>query len=182
MFTRKAVRTLIVVVAATALVGSGLAVRADEATWSDPKDMDWGLDIATVSRGHAEWDVGRRLVHTISTHERWRSRSLDPRCATGFGIRIRDNDRSIQIYYNRGRLRSRVENRRGELVGRVRVQRPDRRSVRVWVRPRLLGDIGDSYEWFAASSTADCSCKDNAACPAVSDRAPNRGTIRHRRH
>lgn len=176
-------RILAALVMAAPLLAPAISSRADQVSRSDPREMDdWGLDIADVSHRHARWDSGWRLVHTISTHDAWRSRSLRPRCGTGFGVLIRDSRRSIDVSYRNGKLRGRVQNSRGEFVGRVYVTRPDRRSVRIWIRPRLIGKVGGTYDWFAAATTASCRCDDSgAACPAVVDRAPNRGYIRHHR-
>lgn len=178
-----ALRLLSMLVAATAVLAPAMSSRADDVSRTDPQDMDdWGLDIARVSHRHARWNSGWRLVHTISTYEPWRSRSLRPRCGTGFAVLIKDSRRSVDIFYKNGKLRGRVENARGDFVGRAYLTRPDRRSVRVWIRPRLIGRVGGSYDWSAGAETASCGCDDSgAACPALFDRAPDRGFIRHQR-
>jgi hypothetical protein len=164
----------------------GVPASADDATRSDPREMDWGLDIAAISQGHFQRasDGDWRLVHTVTMYEKWRSRKL--RCYSSISMRIRDNDRSIRIVYRDGHLRGRVESARGRFVGRAYVTRPDKRSLSVRVRPRHLGRVGQSYRWRISAGTTGCGCDDNGggtspSCIGVVDVAPDRGYLTHRR-
>lgn len=176
--------TLTTVLAAAFLAAT--PVMADDATRSDPREMgDRGLDIAMISQGHLQRasDGDWRLVHTITMYQKWRTREL--RCYGSISLRIKDNNRSVRIVYRDGDLRGRIEDARGKFVGRAYVTRPDQRSATVRIRPRHLGRVGRSYAWRVSAETTGCGCDDNgstsASCPAVSDAAPHRGYMSHRR-
>jgi hypothetical protein len=157
-----------VAVTPTAAMGDSEAIR-------DPNDARGLLDIATASHGHD----GRSLVHEVTMHEKWRSRTLgrntdwitifvDIRRAEDryFGF-----ERTIAFRYRAGKLKAFLyKHGADELVARLRVRRPDPRTVRVWVRPDQLSRRPmDRYWWYAETTYRDC----------CSDLAPS-GDVEHR--
>ena len=178
----RASRIARVVAAATLAASFGIpTAAADKVTVRDKEENLGFADIAKVSHGHSERPDGSpRIRHTITLHERWRSREL---CYTGrdIEIHIRDTNRTIVIYY-REKLQARVydlDRPKNSTVGWPRVWRTDRKSVTVSLRQALLGNVGESYRWDVGAISGPCNCEDNASCPARLDRVPNRGYIRH---
>ena len=200
-------RSTVVACGALILCLLGMApASADRASKTDAEDSPGLLDIARVAHGHRDG----RLVHRIRTHEPWPARRLDrdtrwivfwistndrPRQPEGF-------ERLIWIHYARGRLRGAVyqpsttDGYYGphERVGKVRVTRPDARTVVVRFEARLLDENLRNYRWWAQTSwetergpcAEDGMVVDNhngypfSESGTCFDRGPGGGYLRHR--
>lgn len=151
-------------------------VAADQATRRDADDVRSFLDIAKVSHHHVRLQDGRRrVIHTISMHEKWSSRWLYRSGCGDLSIWIDDPGRIIQIFRSNGELRARLGQRQ------LPVWRPDRRSIAVRARPRALAGDDGTYRWRARSlATQDPSCEGGTR--GWEDYAPNERWIRHDLH
>jgi hypothetical protein len=176
--------------ALSVIVGTvGLALvqapaAADVVTRKDPKDTAGRLDIRRVSHGHAGEGA---VTHTITTYRRFASRLLRPHGkATGVLQLWIDGDsddgwwaRQVVVQWRNGRLRAPIFDAETQRrVGRAKVTRPNRRSVKVAIKLSHLGDLGESreYFWMAVSDFWNQTrCKSSCW-----DFAPNHRTIRHR--
>jgi hypothetical protein len=177
---RKSFISTTVVVLSLGVPGAMPTSRADEATTADWDDSSTFLDIASVSHGHGKRADGSwRFQHTITTQEKWRSKRL---CASGITVAVKDTNRSVQIYWE-GKLRAKLRDgeREGrQIIGHPAVWRSDHRSVRVSIRPKLLGEVNGDYRYAVSTSYVSCQCsKTGGLCPTMSDRVPERGYIRH---
>lgn len=164
---------------------------ADVVAWRDGDDTVGRLDIASVRHGHRG---ARSLIHTIRTRETWRKRVLrdesswlalvfDRRKATS-----RD-DRYLRIDFSKdsglyARLTTFGTHGPGELIARVPVWRPTRRSVRVRFRKGRLGRDLKRYEWRAITSFENAGkCRsgadsaDQGGCIDYSPRPRRRGVV-----
>ena len=119
---------------------------------STPFDIKW------VKHGHA----GRKLAHTISTYEGWRSSKLGDNGK--FQINIAPGKagvtRIIVIYLDGGELVSKMYNvfDGSETVGRPQVRRPTSRTVRVTFPKRWLKRGLEAYRYdvlYAEQMTED---------------------------
>lgn len=155
-------RLLLVGLSVLALLGTvGAPALADRGGLSDPNDGRGLLDIRRIS--HRDDDRGR-LVHTVRTFARWRTKELPSNDENSVGILFESrsdkfgSDRFIWIRRSReGRLYAKLyrvlTHPNGEFLRRVPVWRPDRHSVRVAVHPRFLGRrFADGYRWRAITS------------------------------
>jgi hypothetical protein len=155
---------------------------ADVVTRKDPKDTLGRLDIRRISHGHAGEDA---VTHTITTYGEYSSRLLDWSQRPGgmlllFIDGVDDGwERIVVVRWRDGRLRAPIfdEDRR---VGMAQVTRPNRRTVKVTLQKRQLGDLGDppQYLWRAISLFRNRGrCKGVFSCL---DGAPNGREVRHR--
>jgi len=137
---------------------SGTA-SADTARFNDPNDTPGRLDVKAVRHGHD----GARLVHSAYTYRRWGSRALsDDESYIGFyldaGTSRTRADRFVWIRHKPGRgLYARIfrpgVHANGERLGKVRVSRPGRRSVRIYLRrSQLSSGILNGYRWRVTTS------------------------------
>ena len=164
--------TVIVVFVCFALIAP-TNVSADQATRRDADDVRSFLDIAGVNHEHERLaDGSRRIRHTIRMHERWSVRSLFPNRCGHLVIQIdRMGGPQIEFSYD-GELKAHFDGRR------VPTWRPNRRSITVRVRPRLLARGDRSYRWLARSlATADDAC--SSGDQGFVDTAPDSRWIRH---
>lgn len=124
-------------------------------------------------RGHREGNGP--LAHTIEMHNRWRTRALR---GSPSAIHLyfetdgdRRSERQLTIDVKRGTLQATMTNGNERVIGRAKVWRVDRRTVRVAFRRRLLRRGIDSYRWaamtsFSKASSSDCYVRGDvsAAC------------------
>ena len=160
-------------VAASLVVALALAspAMADDAGRPDPREVGGKMDIVTIAHRHGrERPRGAWLQHRVAFDEaftgRWFRRRGD------LGIRFFGTGKSATVVRNGG-WKGRLYNRRGRLVGRPTVWRPNRRTVVVSLPVRWLGTDVERYRWRAVSATAPRRCDDApdaaAACPAYLD-------------
>lgn len=179
MLTRRRTALLPVLAIALLVVVGGLdPAAAGYRRVQDPDDLEARVDVKWASHGHLK--EGGALRHALGTHARWRSRAL-----RSYRVRIDfdlDKDaaaeRQLRVRYKDGRLRAAMY--RGEFFdvevqGRVRVRRPNRRSMWVAFAPDLLRKDLARYRW-SVLVYARGTCP--GSCPA--DSAPDRGWVKHR--
>ena len=149
--TYRAAATAIVV--ALALASGALADRRTVADGVDERAAP--LDIASIGHGH---DPRGRLVHRVTMQDSWRLRALRPRrgeLALLFDLdgKLIDGhpefERAIVIWTSGGRLRAQMRGVRSQVLGRVKVWRPNNRTVKVAFRKALLRRGLAEYHWFA---------------------------------
>jgi hypothetical protein len=171
---RRRVVLLTVVVVALFAVGNAYA---DSRAISDGNDRPGPLDIRSASHAHN----GERIVHTISTFNRWRLGVLGPNTPNLFAVEIStDGDRALErvvlVFSRNGHLVAPIIRLpSGAVVGSASASRPNSRTVRVSIRRSLLGNPS-GYRWNAHSQYR----KAGGACSQFCiDRAPNRGRVLH---
>lgn len=145
--------TLVVLMVGVALASSRTISDGDDA----PRKK---LDIKSASHGHR----GPKIVHKIVAYNRFRT-SHAP-CV------FMDTNNTDGSDYAACGLGSGLININQERTGRrLRITRPNRKTVVYKFRPRAIGNPV-AYRWYTAAPREDeCS-----GC----DRAPNNGTVRHR--
>ena len=153
----------ILVLCCVAIAALVAPANADGLRRTDRDDSPGRLDIASTAHGHGKGE----LVFRVRTYEAWKPRDLtgynrwivfpvstndDPKDPEGF-------ERYIWVDYKAGRLRA-VVLRKSEgmhataddRVGPASVERPNRRTVVVRVRKRLLGEAVRNYRWYGWTS------------------------------
>ena len=150
----------VLVLSVTLLVGTFSSPgSADTARFTDPNDTPGKLDVRDAHQEHDD----RRLVHNVRTFRRWRSRALrGDETYIGFyldaGTKGSRADRFIWVRWKKGRglyaqIFRPLTHANGDLLGPVRVSRPNRRSVRISIRPAQLSKrIRDGYRWRVTTS------------------------------
>lgn len=143
-------------------------------------DRDY-IDFDKATYGHGK---GRSVRHGVHTRERWKTKDMGGRHGVTIYfhfdtdddrrvermVRMRRKDGELWAQTFRGKyLRKRV----GEPL---RVWRPDRRSIKVRIPLRVLGDDLDGYRWLAGWYNRDTFCP--GSCH--SDWAPHDGWFVHR--
>jgi hypothetical protein len=157
----------------------GTTASADQIGQRDPNEFATLFNISFISHGHGHprdkqvaW-----LQHKIRMYKPWRSKRL--RRYGDLSLTFPSRDRRIDVVY-KGGLRARMTGDSGQVVGRPRVWRPDRRTVAVSFPHRWLGANVQHYNWRAVAVFAPpCDDVVDPACPAVIDVAPNEGSVRH---
>ena len=144
-------------------------------------DTDY-IDFDRVSYGHGR--TAGLLRHGVHTRERFKTKDMGGRHGvTIYFLFETDGDergeRMLRVRRKDGKLSGRMF--RGKYFfkkvgGRVRVWRPDRRSLKVRFPLRLLGDDLERYRWSASWYNR------RIACPGSchSDYAPHNGWFTHR--
>lgn len=144
--------TLIACLGAMALT---LVASADERTVRDDlrRDADGPLDLKEVSQGHR----GQRLVHTLRTYDAWRDRWLlgdqdsinltfDRQDSASAGV-----ERVLAVDYEDGKLVASMFNVLTDpptRVGKVHIERPNNRVLRLTFPQRLLKrNRLQAYRW-----------------------------------
>ena len=132
--------------------------KADSDRMTDPNDARGRLDIASISHGHAD----DRIRHRLRTQEGWTQDGMGRRSHILVWIstdRDQESERRISIVRQGGRLHAEMEvySAEGDSAGvrplaEVPVNKPDRRTVVVLFRPRLLGREVDRYRWSATTA------------------------------
>lgn len=151
-------KTLLVLAAVAAAALMHVAA-ADTAGTGDRDDTPGRLDLKRVRHSHE----GRRLVHSAHTYARWRSSSLaGDETYIGFyldaGSHGTRGDRFVWVRYEEGRgLYAEVfrplSHPNGERIGPVRVSRPNRRSVKISLKPSQISKgIANGYRWRSTTS------------------------------
>ena len=175
-------RMVMLVVAA--LLATTSYAAADKASQVDPDDTGGPLDIAEVGHGHRQVQgrVGPHLKHWVRTHEPWDPEVLQDSGRLFFGFDT-DGDRGsvervVSIQMDEGVLYGRVTSARG-VIGYTKVERTNRRTVRVIFPRRLLGKGVRSYRWNSYSSFQEADHPECAPTESCFDIAPNRRLIRH---
>lgn len=164
--------------ATVALLVSTVAVPASAGyrRIGDADDMKGPIDVRWAAHGHAPGGV---LRHGVGTYGTWRGRALRE-----YGLRIdfdidkdRKVERQLRVDYLKGRLRAAIYGGRffdRRASGRVRVRRPNRRSLWVSFAADTLEEGLRRYRWrVLVYARGVCP----GSCPA--DAAPPRGWIRH---
>lgn len=173
------------------------SAMADTGRFTDPNDTPGKLDVKSVRHSHDE----PRLVHSVRTFKRWRSRALaGDESYIGFyldaGNKRTRADRFVWVSWKEGRglyaeIFRPLVHANGERLGPVRVWRPDRRSVRISLRRSQLSDgIKNGYTWRVTTSyeetTTEGPCGDDGTASsfptgACIDNVPRlrRGGFRH---
>lgn len=162
---------LVVAVAVLASMVSNPA-GADTGRFTDPNDTPGKLDVKAVRHSHD----GTRLVHSVHTFKRWRSRALGgDETYIGFyleaGTKGTRADRFVWVRWKDARglyaeIFRPLTHANGERLGPVRVSRPNRRSVEISLRPsQLSAAIRDGYRWRVRTSyektTTEGACGDD---------------------
>lgn len=151
-------RYLLVAIAVVGAVLVGPA-KADTARFTDADDTPGQLDVKAVRHSHD----GGRLVHSVHTYGRWRSRALSgEETYIGFylnaGTKGTRADRFVWVRHNQRRglyadIFRPLVHANGELLGSVRVSRADRHSVRISLRPAQISKgIANGYRWRVTTS------------------------------
>jgi len=159
----------------------------------DADDTSGRLDVRTIRHAHhRSEDSERFFVHDVRTYAKWSSRLLN-RDATEVTVWFdngggSDADRVVYIDFRGGRLQAEMARYRSSgdaaevtMMGEVRVSRPDRRTVRVfvprrWVKQRHLLRYGWWVTTYFLRENGDA-CRRWYAC---ADRAPTSGLLEHR--
>jgi hypothetical protein len=191
-------RVLIVASLTTILVAFSTVAGADRGSRGDGDATSGPLDIKLTWHGHKS---GGRVVHGITTYSRWRSSLLQNKNWIAFSLDSAsgypDGNRWLWITYSRrSRLRAGLYqpgmHPTDRFIERVKVWRPNGRTVKVALRASLLFDDRpmDHYDWNAWSSFEDpgsrgCPESDPTDFPygSCQDSAPNGfgdRSIRHR--
>ena len=154
-------RIVLLLVATLALSAAPIAsVRADRARHRDRNDARGPLDVAAISHRHRTTSEGRDLlVHTIRLHEAWPVKKLRHRGFANVYFELPGHpgsppERALQIEYESGRLVAHMYDSQGDpprLVRRVRLNRPDWRTVRVVFTKSLLRKGLERYKWNAVT-------------------------------
>jgi hypothetical protein len=148
-----------VALALTAVVLTvGSPALADKTSFRDRNDTKGRLDMKRFTHGHAG---NGAVVHTVTMFKGFSSRllkapspvkkQLRPNTVWFFFDTDRDDraERAVAVRWNRGKLRAVVTNERGRVFGHASVSRPDRRTVKIKVKHRLLGrDEFKPYRWW----------------------------------
>ncbi len=148
-------RAAAVVAAALSFAPGALADRRSVADEVDERAAP--LDIASIGHGH---DARGRLVHRVAIRQPWRLRALRPgrgELALLFDVDGRlvgghpRFERALVIETRSGRLHAEMRGRRNHqrVLGRVKVWRPDNRTVKVAFPKALLRRGLAEYHWFA---------------------------------
>jgi hypothetical protein len=128
-------RCLIALGAVAATVAGGSLALADKKTFDDPKDSKGSLDIKEVRSGH---DPKGRLVHRIETYGKM-AEGQEP----GVSVYAGEFDKGDSHYLISS---FGVTNGFGEKTGRVKMKRPDNKTVVYKFRKGAIGNPG-SYKW-----------------------------------
>lgn len=160
---------------------------ADTQAFPDPDDTAGRLDIVSLRHGHSD----NGLWHSLTMQRAWHGRALRGQGSYLYIWFSTDNEdayaeRRIWIDFRDGRLIAGVEHY-DEIsdgagvspIRRLRLIRPNRKTVKVFFRSRDLGRGVTSYKWSAFSSYRH---PDREACGRCFDEAPEgagRGRITH---
>jgi hypothetical protein len=146
---RRAGGFLAAFVAGLVVAAAPTSASADRRAIVDGNDVAGPLDIRRTTQGHAG---PRAVAHSVTTFRRFASSFLRGENAFTFHFDTNDRparfERFVFVFWANGRLRALVANRR-EIIGVAGVSRPNRRTVRVRVRTKLLDPAG--YHWLVAS-------------------------------
>ena len=174
---------------AALVVGPGsLPATADRIARGDGDDFWHRLDIRRVVNDHAAGDSWVR--HTLFTHASWQPRVLRKngwRIHFNFSIDKNHGDveRRITIQRRDGRLRATFfagAHGTKRVPARIRVRRPDRKSIRISFAADILRQDIRRYRWWASVAPGGGDgghCSDDPSKPCT-DYAPDDGSIRHR--
>ncbi len=155
---------------ATLFVGS--QASGDVSSRSDPNDASGRLDIKKIWHEHSS---SGRVLHRLTTFERWRARQL--RCRGNLHFVFPDQHRDVRVTFRNGTLIATILNTKdGAVVGSAKVFRASRRSVGISLRRKFFGDV-DSYRWSVHSEWLTGCPNDGGDPVSYLDRAPNKGSI-----
>lgn len=180
-----AVATALLLAPVPALADGGAFRDGDEQPFceapGDCPDDDY-MDFRRASFGHGRAE--RVVRHGVRTRKRWKTKELGGRYGVTVYLQVSNDDdrrveRSLRIRRKHGELWGgmfRGKYFRKKVDGRVRVWRPDRRSIKVAFPVRMLGDDVERYRWYVFWAKRDTYCP--GSCH--SDTAPDRGWYDHR--
>lgn len=182
---RIALLTAALLAAATpALAGGGAFRDGDEQPFCETGDCDDTdyMDFRRLTFGHGRSESVVR--HGIRTLKRWKTKELGGRHGVTIHVHLdTDGDerveRSLRIRRKHGSLWAgmfRGKHLRKSVGGRIRVWRPDRRSVKVRFPVRMLGDEVRRYRWRVWWAQRALACPGSCS----TDSAPDRGWYEHR--
>lgn len=174
----------LLVSAAPALADGGAFRDGDEQPFCETGgcgDSDY-MDFRRLTFGHGRNESVVR--HGVRTIERWKTKVLGGRHGVTIHVHLNTDDdwraeRSLRIRRKHGELWAgmfRGKYLRKRVAGRVRVWRPDRRSVKVRFDVRMLGDDLERYRWNVSWAQRDIACPGSCS----TDTAPDRGWFEHR--
>lgn len=153
--------TIVGVAACLSLVLVAPTADADRTRFSDGNDARGPLDIARVAHAHRTTSAGAHvLVHTVRLHRAWPVAKLGK---AGFlllyfelpGNRDVPPERTLQVEREKGRLVARMYDtgvEPSDHLGRVRMRRPDGRTLRFSFAKSLLRPGLRRYKWNAVSA------------------------------
>lgn len=143
------------------ILGAPTPARSDVKKAYDPNDTHGVLDVRRVSHGHRD---GKRLLsHRVDMFEPWKARRLtdETRILLWFSTDREDKyvERRVAIYFAGGHLAGSIEKYDESsdsasvsvLSKNLRVTRPTRRSVKVFVPRRYLNPDMSRYKWSAST-------------------------------
>lgn len=153
--------TVVVVATFLSLLLVAPAANADRTRFRDGNDARGPLDIVSLAHAHRTTSAGAHLlVHTVRLHRAWPVAKLGK---AGFlllyfelpGNRAVPPERTLQVEPEKGRLVARMYDTRADPsphLGRVRMARPDRRTLRFSFTKSLLRPGLQRYKWNAVSA------------------------------
>lgn len=175
---RRALAVLIVAL----VVGMTTPAAADSRRVVDGNDVGGFLDVRSMTHGHG--DDGR-LRHKVVTHDSWGSRRLQRDCGSLELVFMRPgrSHRAVRVFYDGG-LKAEMVDYGGDeprVIGMVKVRRPNRQTVVVVFKRRMLGADLDTYRWGVVTETYRGGCPSPPGDPQIfRDFAPDDTHLRHR--
>ncbi|RYU10156.1 hypothetical protein [Nocardioides iriomotensis] len=164
---------------ALALLAATGGATASTRTVDDADDTVGKLDVRTATAGHA----GDLVAHTLTMHERWASKALQAGTATMI-FRIGKRTRTMNIDFRHGALFAEIcteaaDSSFSDCSKNVGLSRPDRKSIRITLKKRLLEKGLTSYRWTASTylNQGESGCTELSCLDSVPDDSSG---IRHR--
>lgn len=179
--------TRAVIAASMVVVVMAGAALADTRTFADANDTVGKLDIASITQGHARAPSGGHLLtYTMRTYEGWSEDGFGSGSLEMFFSTDGDaaHERVLTVRRQEGELVGSIQRYRdGADLGDATVVHPDRRTVRISFRRRLLGRGLEQYRWMLFASFArpgfdGCNANGNPIIYCL-DRHPESGRRRH---
>lgn len=159
---------MITITAAAIFASLSVTARADFYRVTDRNDDPGALDVRVTTAGHHDG----RLRHKVRTYDSWRARDLKGATnwiavwfSTDDPTDNEGSERLLLVDYRKGgglvaRMYSEWQERLTS-VGKARVSRLDRSTVRVTFPRRLLGRDVRHYRWFVETSLQSQACGDD---------------------
>ena len=143
-------RLLALLIVALSFIPSGTLADSNRVTDRSAHDSNGPIDIEWVKHAHD----GRKLVHVISTYDRWRNSELGDNL---FQINFSPGDgspsvrRILIISLHGSELRAKMMNmdNGGEVMGYPPVTRPTARAVKVTFPKRWIRQGAEAFRWHA---------------------------------
>lgn len=175
---RTALRLLAALLTLTLLATAGGAT-ASTTKVDDGDDTLGKLDVRTATAGHD----GKLLVHTLTMHERWASKALGPGTAT-MVFTIGKRTRTMNVDFRDGELFAEMcteaaDSSFSECSRNIDLSRPDKKTIAVTFKKRLLKPGLTSYRWsaFTYLNQGESGCTEIFCLDSVPD---DREGVKHR--